>query len=69
MTILPKSLSVMKIVDNKSDNCAANCVLVDFVLATITAMITDTSFLNKYTTGTFNKLQLSLFFSSSQTSF
>ena len=39
------------------------CVLVDFVLAMITAMITDTSFLNKYTTGTFNKLQLSLFLS------
>ena len=33
----------------------SHCVLVDFVLATITAMITDTSFLNKYTTGTFNK--------------
>ena len=41
----------------------SHCVLVDFVLATITAMITDTSFLNKYTTGTFNKLQLSLFLS------
>ena len=39
------------------------CVLVDFALATITATITDTSFLNKYTTGTFNKLQLSLFLS------
>ena len=41
----------------------SHCVLVDFVLATITAMITDTSFLKKYTTGTFNNLQLSLFLS------